>query len=101
MTFEDYIVYNVIEFKVYYSRTLSISTLWAHFEWINNIVFVCKKHYLDGLIKELVTDNSGTHTYTFVHGVEILENRQSVHHRGRNWFALPVLDDKFTWTTIY
>ena len=64
MTFEDYIVYNVIEVNVYDSRTLSISTLWAHFEWINNSVFVFKKHYSDGLIKELVTDNAGTHTYT-------------------------------------
>ena len=31
----------------------------------NNIVFVCKWHYIDCLIKELGNDNSvGNHTYT-------------------------------------
>ena len=31
----------------------------------NNIVFVCKSHYIDGLIKELGIDNSlGNPTYT-------------------------------------
>jgi hypothetical protein len=40
----------------------------------NNIVFVCKSHYIDCLIKELGIDNSlGNHTKE-----EILDNHRSV-----------------------
>ena len=47
----------------------------------NNIVFVCKKHYLDCLIKELgINDTSGnpTYTHTTLSKEEILVNHRSI-----------------------
>jgi hypothetical protein len=47
----------------------------------NNIVFVCKSHYIDCLIKELGIDNSlvnPTHTPTTLTKEEILDNHRSV-----------------------
>ena len=47
----------------------------------NNIVFVCKSHYVDCLIKELGIDNSlgnPTYTPTTLTKEEILDNRGSV-----------------------
>jgi hypothetical protein len=47
----------------------------------NNIVFVCKSHYIDCLIKELGIDNSlGNPTYTPTKHTkeEILDNHRSV-----------------------
>ena len=48
---------------------------------INNIVFVCKSHYIDCLIKALAIDNSlGNPTYTpmTLTKEEILGNHRSV-----------------------
>ena len=45
-----------------------------------NIVFVCKSHYIDGLIKELGIDNSlgnPTYTPTTLTKEEILDNHRS------------------------
>ena len=45
-----------------------------------NIVFVCKSHYIDGLIKELGIDNSlcsPTYTPTTLTNEEILDNHRS------------------------
>ena len=47
----------------------------------NNIVFVCKSHYIDCLIKELGIDNSlgnPTYTPTTLTKEEILDNHRSV-----------------------
>jgi hypothetical protein len=47
----------------------------------NNIVFVCKSHYIDCLIKELSIDSSlgnPTYTPTTLTKEEILDNRRSV-----------------------
>ena len=47
----------------------------------NNIVFVCKSHYIDCFIKELGIDNSlgnPSHTPTTVTKDEILDNHRSV-----------------------
>jgi len=47
----------------------------------NNIVFVCKSHYIDCLIKELGIDNSlgnPTYTPTTLTKEEILDTRRSV-----------------------
>ena len=47
----------------------------------NNIVFVCKSHYVDGLIQELDIDNSHgnpTYTPTTLTPEEILDNHMSV-----------------------
>jgi hypothetical protein len=46
----------------------------------NNIVFVCKSHYIDCLIKELGIDNSlgnPTYTPTTLTKEEILDNHRS------------------------
>jgi hypothetical protein len=48
---------------------------------LNNIVFVCKSHYIDCLIKELGIENSlGNPTYTSTTHTkeEILDNHRSV-----------------------
>jgi hypothetical protein len=47
----------------------------------NNIVFVCKSHYIDKLVKELGIDNSlgnPTYTLTTLAKEEILDNQRSV-----------------------
>jgi hypothetical protein len=47
----------------------------------NNIVFVCKSHYIDYLIKELCIDNAlsnPTYTPTTLTKEEILDNHRSV-----------------------
>ena len=47
----------------------------------NNIVFVCKSHYIDCLIKELGIDNSlgnPSYTPTTLTKEQILDNRRSV-----------------------
>jgi hypothetical protein len=47
----------------------------------NNIVFVCKSHYIDCLIKELGIDNSldnPTYTPTTLTKEQILDNHRSV-----------------------
>ena len=47
----------------------------------NNIVFVCKSHYIDCLIKELGIDNllgNPTYTPTTLTKEEILDNHRSV-----------------------
>jgi hypothetical protein len=67
---------------------------------INNIVFVCKSHYIDCLIKALAIDNSlGNPTYTpmTLTKEEILDN----HRSGLCSFGISTKDEEMHLPSLY
>ena len=65
----------------------------------NNIVFVCKLHYVDCLIKELGIDNllgNPTYTLTTLMKEEILDNRRSVLRS----FGISTKDEELSTVTL-
>ena len=66
----------------------------------NNIVFICKHHYFDCLIKELGIDNTlgnPTYTPTALTKEEILENHKSV----LSSFGISVKDEDLELPSLY
>jgi hypothetical protein len=66
----------------------------------NNIVFVCKSHYIDCLIKELGIDNSvgnPTYTPTTITKEEILDNHRSILYS----FGISTKDEELDLPSLY